>query len=64
MHIDTVPTPSPRPSGERAEARGFDLEKQRLLTPGPLLLWGREGEKPGQCADFVLLDVSGVFHVN
>jgi hypothetical protein len=44
MHLDTVPTPSPRPSGARAGARGFDPEKQRLLTPG-LSSFGEESEK-------------------
>ena len=30
-----LPTPSPRPSGERDGVRGFELEITRLLTPAP-----------------------------
>jgi 2-aminoadipate transaminase len=40
----SVSTPSPRPSGERAGARGFDLENQWTPHPAPLLVWRGEGE--------------------
>jgi 2-aminoadipate transaminase len=37
-------TPSPRPSGERAGARGFELENHWAPHPAPLLVWRGEGE--------------------
>ena len=40
----SVSTPSPRPSGERAGARGFEFETAGLLTPPLSSLRGREGE--------------------
>jgi 2-aminoadipate transaminase len=40
----SVSTPSPRPSGERAGARGFEFETTGLLTPPLSSLRGREGE--------------------
>ena len=39
-----VSTPSPRPSGERAGARGFEFETTDLLTPPLSSLRGGEGE--------------------
>ena len=39
-----VSTPSPRPSGERAGARGFKLENHWSPHPAPLLVWRGEGE--------------------
>jgi ATP-dependent helicase/nuclease subunit A len=41
-------SPSPRPSGERAGARGFELANNLPPLPDPLLLRGGEGEKGGQ----------------
>ena len=41
---ETQPTPSPRPSGERAGVRGFELENNLPPHPGSLLLGGGEGE--------------------
>jgi 2-aminoadipate transaminase len=40
----SVSTPSPRPSGERAGARGFELENHWSPHPAPLLVWRGEGE--------------------
>jgi 2-aminoadipate transaminase len=40
----SVSTPSPRPSGERAGARGFEFETTGLLTPPLSSLRGGEGE--------------------
>jgi 2-aminoadipate transaminase len=40
----SVSTPSPRPSGERAGARGFELENHWTPHPAPLLVWRGEGE--------------------
>ena len=37
-------TPSPRPSGERAGARGLGLENHWAPPPAPLLVWRGEGE--------------------
>jgi ATP-dependent helicase/nuclease subunit A len=39
------PSPSPRPSGEMAGARGVELAKNLSPLPAPLLLRGGEGEK-------------------
>ena len=44
----TIPSPSPRPSGERAGARGFDPGNDRPPHPGPAPL-RRRGRKTGQC---------------
>ena len=43
------PAPSPRPNGERAGVRGFDLETFMPPHPDPLLPRGRRGRKRGQC---------------
>jgi hypothetical protein len=43
-NLDTVPTPSPRLSGERAGARGFDLENNGSSPPA-LSSSGEEREK-------------------
>ncbi len=40
----SVSTPSPRPSGERAGAGGFELENHWTPHPAPLLVWRGEGE--------------------
>jgi 2-aminoadipate transaminase len=40
----SISTSSPRPSGERAGARGFDLENHEAPHPAPLLVWRGEGE--------------------
>jgi len=40
----SVSTPPPRPSGERAGARGFELESHWTPHPAPLLVWRGEGE--------------------
>jgi 2-aminoadipate transaminase len=40
----SVSTPSPRPSGERAGARGFELENHWTPHPAPLLVWRGEGD--------------------
>ena len=45
-----VSTPSPRPSGERAGARGFEFETTGLLTPTLSSLRGREGEEKSALA--------------
>jgi hypothetical protein len=42
------PTPAPRPSGERAGARGIELENKRPPHPGPLLPLGGEGPQHPQ----------------
>ena len=48
--ILTLPlAPSPRPNGERAGVRGFDLETLMPPHPDPLLPRGRRGRKQGQC---------------
>ena len=41
----TALTPSPRPSGERAGVRGFELENNQPPHPAPLLLWRRGRKK-------------------
>src|SRR5208282_4172121 len=46
-HPDAAPTPSPRLSGERAGAKGFDLKNDELLTPQPSTPLGRRERKPG-----------------
>ncbi len=40
----SVSTPSPRPGGARAGARGFELENHWTPHPAPLLVWRGEGE--------------------
>ena len=42
--LSFAPTPSPRPSGERAGVRGFELEAKNLLTPTLSSVGGGEGE--------------------
>src|SRR5882724_2323211 len=44
-HSITIPTPSPRPSGERVGVRGFDLETNAPPHPGPLLHCMEDREK-------------------
>ena len=41
----SVSTPSPRSSGERAGARGFEPENHWTPHPAPLLVWRGEGEE-------------------
>jgi 2-aminoadipate transaminase len=41
----TISTPSPRPSGERAGVRGFELESRQPPHPGPLQAGGGGEEK-------------------